>query len=86
MVWLPFWDASGNVYLWDTSTREMIKALNVGQTRVDALSAAVVTPLQSLPVLGQTSTTPLTGERGGPREDAEQLPRRGYETLPVGAL
>ncbi|GGY72942.1 hypothetical protein GCM10010300_15380 [Streptomyces olivaceoviridis] len=28
----------GRVYLWDTATREMIKVLNVGQTRVDGLA------------------------------------------------
>ncbi|OYP19215.1 hypothetical protein CFC35_35950 [Streptomyces sp. FBKL.4005] len=42
--------------------------------------------LQPLPVFGQSSAASLTGEGGGAREDAEQVPGGGDEILSVGAL
>jgi hypothetical protein len=42
--------------------------------------------LQSLPVFGQSSATSLTGEGGGSREDAEQVPAGGDEIQSVGVL
>ncbi|GGT04995.1 hypothetical protein GCM10010206_79100 [Streptomyces cinerochromogenes] len=42
--------------------------------------------LQCLPVFGQSSAASLTGEGGGSREDAQQVPGGGDEILRIGAL